>query len=145
MTGRCVLAIERDWRIRKLIRANLEPLGLQVYEAVSEEHGLQLLGECRPDLVLLDLELPDIDLPRLVHTLHAGSDGRPMPVIVLSAEPPARQLRHADEIAGHLQKPFAASVLLEHVCRALAGLHCTIKESTSSDSSGKNQLKEETD
>jgi CheY-like chemotaxis protein len=44
MMGRCVLAIEHDWRIRKLIRANLEAVGLVVREAVSEQHGLQLLG-----------------------------------------------------------------------------------------------------
>ncbi len=122
--GQCVLAIEHDWRIRKLIRANLEALGLEVREAISEEHGLQLLDECRPDLILLDLELPNVDLPRLVHTLHAGLDGRSVPVIVLSAEPPVRQLLHTDDVAGHLQKPFAASVLLEHVCRALNGKRC---------------------
>jgi two-component system KDP operon response regulator KdpE len=124
MMGRCVLAIEHDWRIRKLIRANLEAVGLVVREAVSEQHGLQLLGEGRPDLILLDLELPGVDLPRLVHTLHAELDGQPVPIIVLSADPPARQLLHTDDVAGHLQKPFAASALLEYVCRALNGERC---------------------
>jgi len=121
---RRVLVIERNWRIRKLIRANLEALGLEVREAVSEQHGLQVLGECRPDLILLDLELPGVDLPRLVNTLHAGPDGQTVPIIVLSADPPARQLLHSDGIAGHLQKPFAASMLLDHVCRALNGERC---------------------
>ncbi len=121
-----MLAIEHDWRLRKLIRANLEPLGLEVREAVSEQHGLQLLGECRPDLILLDLELPGVDLPRLIHTLHVELDGRPVPIIVLSADPPVRQLLHTDDIAGHLQKPFAASVLLEQVCRALNDESCGI-------------------
>jgi CheY-like chemotaxis protein len=124
MMGRCVLAIEHDWRIRKLIRANLEALGLEVREAVTEQHGLQLLGERRPDLILLDLELPGVDLPRLVYTLHAELDGQPVPIIVLSADPPGRQLLHTDDVAGHLQKPFAASVLLDHVCRALNGERC---------------------
>ena len=121
---RCVLAIEHDWRIRKLIRANLEAVGLEVREAVSEQHGLQVLGECRPDLILLDLELPGMDVPRLVDMLRAKLDGQPVPIIVLSAEPPIRQLLHMDYVAGHLQKPFAASVLLERVCRALNGGCC---------------------
>jgi len=124
MVGRCVLVIEHDWRIRKLIRANLEALGLEVREAVSEQHGLQMLSECRPDLILLDLELPGIDVPWLVDTLHAKLDGQPVPIIVLSAEPPIRQLLHTDDVTGHLQKPFSASVLLEHVCRALNGERC---------------------
>ena len=124
MTGRCVLAIEHDWRIRKLIRANLEALGLEVREAVSEQHGLQLLGECRPDLILVDLELPGVDLLRLVRALRAEMDGRPVPIITLSAEPPVRQLAHTDEITGYLQKPFAASVLVERVCNALNGEYC---------------------
>ncbi len=64
MEGR-VLVIECEWRIRRLIRANLEALGLEVREAVSQQQGLELLGECRPDLILLDLELPGVDLPRL--------------------------------------------------------------------------------
>ena len=121
-----MLAIEHDWRLRKLIRANLEALGLEVREAVSEQHGLQLLGECRPDLILLDLELPGVDLPSLIHTLHVELDDQPVPVIVLSADPPVRQLLHTDDIAGYLQKPFAASVLLEQVCRALNDERCAI-------------------
>ena len=121
MMERCVLAIEHDWRIRKLIRANLEAVGLTVREAVSEQHGLQLLGECRPDLILVDLELPGVDMPCLVHTLQAELGGQPVPIIVLSADPPVRQLFHADEVVSHLQKPFAASVLIEHVRCALNG------------------------
>ena len=123
MEGR-VLVIECEWRIRRLIRANLEALGLEVREAISQQQGLELLGEGRPDLILLDLELPGVDLPRLVNTLHAGPDGQTVPIIILSADPPARQLLHSDGIAGHLQKPFAASALLDEVRRALNGERC---------------------
>jgi CheY-like chemotaxis protein len=147
MVERCVLAIERDWRIRKLIRANLEALGLEVREAVSEQHGLQMLGECRPDLILLDLELSGGDVLRLVDTLHAKLDGRPVPIIVLSTEPPIRQLLYTDEVVGHLQKPFAASVLLEGVCRALDGERCTAKDRGKHEKGSveETKFKEETD
>ena len=43
-----MLVIERDWRLRKLIRANLEVLGLEVREAVSGRHGLQLIRQTPP-------------------------------------------------------------------------------------------------
>jgi len=124
MKERCVLAIEHDWRLRRLIRANLEALGLEVREAVSEQHGLQLLGECRPDLILLDLELPELDTLRLVYTLRARLGRQPVPIIVVSGDPPGRQLLQTDDVVGYLQKPFAASVLLEQVCRALNDERC---------------------
>lgn len=115
MEGRYVLAIEHDWRLRKLIRANLEPLGIEVGEAVSGQHGLQLVHELQPDLILLDLELPDMDALHLLDALRARLDGRWVPIIVMSTEPPERRLRDGGGSTSYLQKPFAAPVLLEQV------------------------------
>jgi DNA-binding response OmpR family regulator len=122
MRGQYVLAIERNWRIRKLIRANLEPLGLMVREAVGEQRGLLQLGRDRPDLILLDLDLdlPDEDLMEVLHKLHVQWAGRPVPIVVMSAEPPSRQLMQQGQIAGHLLKPFAVPSLLAQVQSALA-------------------------
>lgn len=119
MEGRHVLAIEHDWRMRKLIRANLEALGVEVQEAVSGQHGLQLLSECNSDLILLDLDLPDIDAYCLLRGLQVHTDGRRVPVIVMSAEPPGRRLKHNQQIVGHVLKPFAVPALLELVRKAL--------------------------
>lgn len=119
MTGRCVLAIEHDWRVRRLIRANLEALGLEVREAVSEQHGLQQIRECRPDLILLDLELPGVDVLRLLHSLRTELQEPSVPVIVLSADPPSRHVLHSGRPASVLQKPFAAPALLQLVRLAL--------------------------
>jgi DNA-binding response OmpR family regulator len=122
MAGQYVLAIEQNWRIRKLIRANLEPLGFVVREAVGERHGLLQLGQDRPDLILLDLDLdlPDGDVLELLDTLHVQWTGCPVPVVLMSAEPPSRQLMQQGQIAGHLQKPFAVPSLLAQVQSALA-------------------------
>ena len=54
MDGQRVLTIECNWRIRKLIRANLEAMGLTVQDAVSGQHALQMLGQTKPDLILVD-------------------------------------------------------------------------------------------
>jgi DNA-binding response OmpR family regulator len=121
MVRQYVLAIERNWRIRKLIRANLEPLGLMVREAVGGQHDLLQLGRDRPDLILLDLDLdlPDEDLIEMVHTLQVQWAGCPVPVVVMSAEPPSRRLMQRGRIAGHLLKPFAVPSLLAQVQNAL--------------------------
>ena len=114
-----VLTIEGDWRIRKLIRANLEPLGLVMQEAVSGEHGLELIREDTPDLILLDLDLPDVDAMHL-ETVLPDDPCRSIPVIAMSAEPPSRQFYRCKRTASHfLQKPFAASALLQQVLLAL--------------------------
>ena len=113
------MAIEGNWRIRKLIRANLEAMGLKVQEAVSAQHGLQSLGEKRPDLILLDLELADGDALLLLSTLRSHSGNEPVPIVVMSAEPLSRRLMACEHIAGHLLKPFAVPELLEQVRRAL--------------------------
>ena len=119
MSGRYVLAIEHDWRIRKLIRANLEVLGLEVREAVSGQHGLELLAAGLPDLILLNLDLPDMDAWQLLGALRSRVQRRNVAIIVLAEEPPRRQWAEAQEWASYLQKPFAVSALLQGVHRAL--------------------------
>ncbi len=115
-----ILAIERDWRLRRLIRANLEVLGLKVCEAADWQQGLSLVRANRPDLILLDLDLAEEEGPQLLadlHTLH----GRPVPILLLGTEPPSRSLIQQEGVAGYLQKPFAVPALLEQVQWALNG------------------------
>lgn len=121
MEGQCVLAIECDWRIRKLIRANLEAVGLEVREAVSGSHGLDLLREHRPDLILLDFDSPAIDAPHLLGILHAQFRDEPVPIVAMCADLPDRHVLQDEQLASCLQKPFAAAALLRHVLQALDG------------------------
>jgi DNA-binding response OmpR family regulator len=114
-----MLAIEHDWRLRKLIRANLEAMGLEVQEAVNGKHGLQLLREGRPDLILLDLDLPGVDILHLLCTLHAQLSGWAVPIIAISTDPPSREVVEQGYVASYLRKPFAAPALLEQVRQAL--------------------------
>ncbi|RPI58021.1 MAG: response regulator [Chloroflexi bacterium] len=117
MAGHYVLVIEHNWHLRKLIRANLEALGFEVREAVSERHGLQRLDEGRPDLILLDLDLPSgMDLLSALPGRYAAE---PVPVILIVGEPPNRHLLQRAEVRGHLLKPFGVPGLLEQVERLL--------------------------
>ncbi len=116
-----VLAIGRDWRIRKLIRANLEALGLEVRGAVHGHHGLYLPEEERPDLVLLETDLPDAELKQLLDRVQAQLTDQ-VPIIVICAEPPSRHLRKNGCAVSYLLKPFAAPALLQQVEQALRGL-----------------------
>jgi DNA-binding response OmpR family regulator len=119
MEGQYVLAIGHDWRLQKLLRANLEAVGLAVREAFDIQQGLELLRENRPGLILLDLDGPGAEASALLGALEAQGAGRPVPVIVMSAEPPGRWLMRHTPAVSHLQKPFAASVLVRQVRQAL--------------------------
>ncbi len=112
-----VLVIEDEQQIRHVVRLALEREGLPVVEAGNCADGLAEAGRCRPDLVILDLGLPDGDGARFIDAFRAWSS---VPVLVLSA----RSTEH-DKIgvldAGaddYLTKPFAVGELQARV-RAL--------------------------
>jgi DNA-binding response OmpR family regulator len=77
-----VLIIEDDPRIRPLLMRSLGELGYAVSSASSGMAGLTMAVDSRPDLVILDLGLPDVDGTQVLSMLRAVSD---VPVIVASA------------------------------------------------------------
>jgi DNA-binding response OmpR family regulator len=77
-----VLIIEDDPRIRPLLMRSLGELGYAVSSASTGMSGLALAVDTRPDLVILDLGLPDVDGTQVLAMLRAVSD---VPVIVASA------------------------------------------------------------
>lgn len=115
-----VLTVDHDWRMRLLLQANLEAEGLEVQAAVNGHHGLQLARREIPDLILLGADLPDMDASEFLERLDARVSGQ-VPVIVISAEPPSRNVEWNHQAVRYLQKPFAVSVLLRSVAQALDG------------------------
>lgn len=130
MAKRVVLAIEHDWRLRRLLQANLEPFDLEVRLAVNGQHCLGLLRTGRPDLVLLDTDLPDMDVAHLLDCLRAQFTDQ-VPVIVLSAEPLSSSLGQNGRAIRYLRKPFATPDLLRQVLQMLDGM-ATGEEETAS-------------
>lgn len=109
-----VLVIEDEPNIRRFIRMSLEAEGCQVYETDSMQRGLIAAGTRRPDMVVLDLGLPDGDGVDFIRDLRAWSD---IPIIVLSA-----RTTEADKVGAldsgaddYLTKPFGAAELLARV------------------------------
>ena len=109
-----VIVVEDDAQIRRFVVTALESEGCIAFEADSVKRGLIEAGTRKPDLIVLDLGLPDGNGVDLIRDLRAWSD---IPVIVLSA-----RLGEADKIealdAGaddYLTKPFGAGELLARV------------------------------
>ena len=109
-----ILTIEDESNIRRFVKLALETEGYEVFEADGLKRGLIEAGTRRPDLVVLDLGLPDGDGLDFITDLRNWSD---IPVIVLSA----RNSEH-DKISAldagaddYLEKPFGAGDLLARV------------------------------
>jgi two-component system KDP operon response regulator KdpE len=105
------LVIDDEIQIRRLLKITLEANGYRVYEAVNGQTGLAEAAQRRPDVIVLDLGLPDMDGTTVLKRLREWSNA---PVIVLSVRD-----REEDKIAAldngaddYLTKPFGAGELL---------------------------------
>jgi two-component system, OmpR family, KDP operon response regulator KdpE len=115
-----VLVIDDEPQIRKFLRISLNAYGYEVVEAVRGEDGIAKCATARPDLVILDLGLPDLDGQEVIARIREWSK---IPIIVLSvrageAEKVAALDRGADD---YVTKPFGIQELLARVRAALRG------------------------
>jgi two-component system KDP operon response regulator KdpE len=122
-----IVAIEDDPQIRRFLRTGLESHGFQIHEADTGKLGLIEAANRKPDLVILDLGLPDMDGVEVVKKLREWSA---LPVIVLSA-----RATETDKVAAldagaddYLTKPFGLGELLARIRVALRHASATAKE-----------------
>ena len=110
----CVIVIEDEPKIRRFVRMSLEAEGCRVYEADSMQRGLIEAGTRQPDMVVLDLGLPDGDGVDFIRDLRTWSD---IPIIVLSARTTETDKVGALDAGAddYLTKPFGAAELLARV------------------------------
>lgn len=109
-----VIIVEDEGNLRRFVKLALEAEQCDVFEADSVKRGLIEAGTRKPDLVVLDLGLPDGDGIDLIRDLRTWSE---IPIIVLSA-----RTAEADKVAAldagaddYLVKPFGAAELLARV------------------------------
>ncbi len=116
-----VLYVEDDPDIRVVARMALETLGgLRVCCCDGGAQALAALDRCRPDVVLLDVMMPDLDGPATLALLRQHPVGRDLPVIFMTAKAQAHEVRHYLSLgaAGVITKPFDPMTLADQV-RAL--------------------------
>jgi two-component system, OmpR family, KDP operon response regulator KdpE len=114
-----VLVIDDEPPIRKLLRVGLSAHGYQIMEASSGKMALELLGEQRPDLIVLDLGLPDMQGHEVLRTMRARNDS--VPIVVLSSrDDEAGKVQALDSGADdYVTKPFGMDELLARMRAAL--------------------------
>jgi DNA-binding response OmpR family regulator len=117
-----VICIEDELEMIELVRLILSRHQFQVIGAVGGQEGLEKVAEIQPDLVLLDLMMPDIDGWEVYQKMKASETMRDIPVIVVTAKAQSidrvlgLQIARVDD---YITKPFGPQELLESVERVL--------------------------
>ena len=112
-----IIIVEDEKQIRRFVRSALEAEGCRVFEAETGKQGLVEAGTRKPDLVILDLGLPDIDVIEFIRDLRSWSE---VPILILSARTTENDKIVALDAGAddYLTKPFGVGELLARV-RAL--------------------------
>jgi two-component system cell cycle response regulator DivK len=123
MAGKRVLVVEDNEKSMKLFRDVLAATGYRTLEATTGEQAVELAAEHGPDLVLMDIQLPDLDGSEALSRLRADERTASIPVLALTA-----QAMHGDRerflavgFDGYISKPVNIVELLGTVRQFCAG------------------------
>jgi DNA-binding response OmpR family regulator len=117
-----VVCIEDEPEMIDLVRLILSRRGFEVIGAMGGREGLEAIAQVQPDLVLLDLMMPDMDGWEVYQQMKADERMKNIPVIVVTAK-----AQSIDKVLGlhiakaddYITKPFGPSELLSSVIRVL--------------------------
>jgi DNA-binding response OmpR family regulator len=100
--------IDDEHAIRLVCRVNLVAAGIEVLEAADGRAGIELALNELPDLVLLDVMMPDIDGWTVARELAADETTREIPIVFLTARADAADRRMGEQLGGvgYIVKPF---------------------------------------
>jgi two-component system KDP operon response regulator KdpE len=112
--GSTILIVEDDRKMMRVFAASLETEGYRVFNADTGQRALEEVRTRNPDLILLDLGLPDVDGLNLVPQIRANTTA---PIVVVSArEQEADKVKALDAGANdYLTKPFSVPELLARI------------------------------
>jgi two-component system KDP operon response regulator KdpE len=114
-----ILIVDDEPPIRRLLRTSLASQGFQVSEAADGRGALAEAGRSRPDLVVLDLGLPDMDGADVIRALRGG--GNAVPILVLSSRADEKGKVEALDLGAddYVTKPFGTAELFARIRAAL--------------------------
>lgn len=114
----CILIVDDEPPIRRLLRKTLEVQNFRTVEAADGREALDALRREKPDLIILDLGLPDIDGLEVIKTVRQTS---PTPIVILSSRGDEAGKVAALDLGAddYVTKPFGVSELMARVRAAL--------------------------
>jgi len=113
--GPLVLVVDDDPQVREVVRINLELEGYAVLEAANAEEGLAAVEDDAPDLILLDVMMPQVDGWEMLRRVQERHGPGSVPVIMFSGQLESTAQREAEArgAQGFVGKPFDLRALID--------------------------------
>jgi DNA-binding response OmpR family regulator len=120
--GACILIVDDEPDVSTVMHIILSRAGYEAHVVNSGQEALAWLTRRTPDVILLDLMMPDLNGFSLLRQLRASETAHTLPIIVLTArgDHEGRQESRAAGATDFLIKPVHSHKLIEHIGRALA-------------------------
>ncbi|MFH1783570.1 MAG: response regulator [bacterium] len=117
MAGELILIVEDNFKNLKLFRDLLELKGFKVLGAQTGKEAINILGEQKPELILMDILLPDINGLEAVKLLKAKPDTKDIPIVALTSLAMPDDRAHCLEAGclDHIAKPIDTKGFVEKV------------------------------
>ena len=116
-----VLIVDDNEQNRKLARDVLRASGLETVEAATGADGVALAAARLPDVVLLDIRLPDMDGGEVARALRDDARTGSIPIVAMSALQPDSTWLQAAGFTGSIEKPIDVTAFPEQVRRVARG------------------------
>lgn len=115
--GKNIVVAEDSSTTRKFIQVAVKLMGYTVHLAEDGQEALEKLGKVDADLLITDLNMPNMDGVELIKNVRASDKFKELPIIVLSSLSKEEDIGPAMEAGGsaYLQKPFERSAIQEEI------------------------------
>lgn len=123
MDKKIVLLVDDDSDLAKMLKLRIESEGYEFKHAGDGKHLPEILNVKKPDVILLDIMLPNIDGYSVLREMRKNEKYADIPVIILSAKEKKKvgDLFVLEKIAFFIEKPFDTKDLLEKIKIAMEG------------------------
>ena len=121
MTGKKILVVDDEPEFVDMLKIRLEANDYAVVTAANGKEGVEKAAAEKPDLILLDILMPEMDGYSALKELKANNQTRGIPVIVVTAKSKMQGLFLVEGINDYVVKPFEADDLLLRIKRVVDG------------------------
>ena len=119
--GRKILTVDDSSSVRQMVSFTLREAGYDVLEAVDGKDALSKLDGSRVDMIITDLNMPNMDGISLIKNVRAGANNKFVPIIMLTTESQSNKKMEGKSAGatGWIVKPFGQEQLLSVVKKVL--------------------------
>lgn len=122
MSKKKILVVEDEESLLKLESILLTSKGYAVRGVANGQAALDAIGEEHPDLILLDIMLPEMDGFEVCRRIKADPETRHIPVVMLTAKKSREDMAHGQEVGAdwYITKPFKSANVIETIQRFIS-------------------------